>query len=77
MADRTTSGQPRRPHNELKHAMRDFLKSRPDQTGSISEIKAGVRGAVGEAPDSSYRSGLQDQKLFVRVSRGVFRLAND
>lgn len=65
----------RRPHNELKYAMRDFLASRDGRPASIQEIKAGVESLVGTAPESSYRSALQDQRVFARVSRGVFRLA--
>lgn len=64
----------RRPHNELKHAMRDFLASRSGQPASIAEIKQAVQPAVGDAPDSSYRSALQDERVFERVARGVFRL---
>jgi hypothetical protein len=63
----------RRPHGELKYAMREFLGSH-DGPASISEIKDAVRGKVGEAPDSSYRSALQDERYFERVSRGFFRL---
>ena len=65
----------RRPHNELKSAMREFLEGR-DQA-SIAEIKAGCEPKVGVAPDSSYRSALQDERYFERVSRGVFRLRAD
>lgn len=63
----------RRAHGELKQAMRDFLSAR-DEPASISQIKDGIRDRVGDAPDSSYRSGLQDVRYFERVSRGVFRL---
>lgn len=68
MADRQ-----RRPHNMLKNAMRDFLVLH-GQPASIREIKAGVEPVVGRCPDSSYRSALQDEHVFERVSRGVFRL---
>lgn len=68
--------QRRRPHNELKNEMRDFLAERGGPA-SISEIKEGVRDKVGDAPASSYRSALQDERLFERVSRGVFKLRND
>jgi len=64
----------RRPHGELKTAMREFLGSRNGQPASIAEIKAAIEGKVGVAPDSSYRSALQDVRYFERVSRGVFRL---
>lgn len=62
----------RRPHNELKNAMREFLAGR-DQA-SIAEIKAACEPKLGVAPDSSYRSALQDERYFERVSRGVFKL---
>lgn len=68
------SPRKRRPHNELKHAMRDFLASRGSEPATIAEIKAAVRPTLGEVPDSSCRSALQDERVFERVSRGVFRL---
>ena len=64
----------RRPHGELKNAMREYLASLGGEPASISQIQANVRDKVGEAPASSYRSGLQDERYFERVSRGVFRL---
>lgn len=63
----------RRPHNELKFAMRDFLAQR-GEPASIKEIREGVEPVVGICPDSSYRSALQDDRVFTRVSRGVFTL---
>ncbi|HEX5497186.1 MAG TPA: hypothetical protein VFX70_21695 [Mycobacteriales bacterium] len=64
----------RRPHGELTNAMKEFLASRQGGPASISEIKAGVEPKIGIAPDSSYRSALQNERYFERVSRGVFRL---
>lgn len=64
----------RRPQNELKNAMRDFLASIGGGPASITEIKDGVRDQMGSAPDSSYRSALQDDRVFERVERGVFKL---
>ncbi|MGQ0632471.1 MAG: hypothetical protein ACT4P1_15740 [Sporichthyaceae bacterium] len=63
----------RRPHGELKLAMRDYLAAKGSEA-SISEIKAAVEPKLGTSPESSYRSGLQDEHYFERVSRGVFRL---
>jgi len=54
--------------------MRDFLASRGGEPATIAEIKAGVQDKAGEAPASSYRSALQDERYFERVSRGVFKL---
>lgn len=56
--------------------MREFLASRPEPA-SIAEIADGVKLKVGTAPASSYRSALQDERYFVRVSRGVFKLKED
>lgn len=64
----------RRPHGEVKNAMREFLERKAGEPASIREIKDGVRGQVGDAPDSSYRSALQDERYFERVERGVFKL---
>jgi len=74
MAERAPAPQKRRPHGELKHAMREYLASKRGQPASINEIKAAVEPKLGICPDSSYRSGLQDERYFERVSRGVFRL---
>ena len=53
--------------------MRDFLAKR-GAPASIKEIRKGVEPVVGVCPDSSYRSALQDERVFIRVSRGVFTL---
>ncbi|PFG69062.1 hypothetical protein B0O41_3913 [Propionibacteriaceae bacterium ES.041] len=68
-----TKARQRRPHNELKNAMRDYLANKGGPA-SIRELKDGVREQVGDAPDSSYRSALQDERVFERVERGVFKL---
>lgn len=68
--------QRRRPHGELRTAMREFLM-RNGEPATIAEIKAGVKEAIGEAPDSSYRSALQDERYFQRVRRGVFTLREE
>lgn len=67
----------RRPHNQLKTAMREYLASTKGGAASISEIKAALAPVLGVVPDSSYRSGLQDERYFERISRGVFRLRQD
>lgn len=64
----------RRPHNQLKEAMRVYLTTLEGGHASISEIKAAVEPEIGIAPASSYRSALQDERYFERVSRGVFRV---
>lgn len=64
----------RRPHNQLKNAMREYLGSLGGGQASIAEIKESVKPVVGVAPASSYRSALQDERYFERVARGVFRL---
>lgn len=66
----------RLPHGQLREAIREFLATR-GEPASIAEITEGVRDKVGEAPKSSYRSTLQNEAYFVRVSRGVFRLKED
>ena len=72
-----TEERQRRPHNELKNAMRQFLAGRNGEPASIATIKQGVKAEVGIAPESSYRSALQDERVFRRVSRGVFTLADE
>jgi hypothetical protein len=63
----------RRPHGELKQAIRDYL-TKHNGPASISEIKADIAPQLGQSPDSSYRSALQDERYFERVRRGVFQL---
>lgn len=67
----------RRPHGELKGAMREYLAGLDGKPASIKEIKAGVESKVGTAAESSYRSALQDERYFERVARGVFRLRSE
>ncbi len=64
----------RRPHGALKTAIREYLGSRGGDPVSISEIKTALQPKLGKVPDSSYRSSLQDERYFERVSRGVFKL---
>lgn len=67
------SNRKRRPQGELRKAMIEFLRTKGGPA-SIAEITDGVRPTIGEAPASSYRSTLQDERYFERVERGVFRL---
>lgn len=67
-------GRLRRPHGEIKNAIREFLESQGGGPASIPEIKDGIRKQIGEAPASSYRSALQDERYFERVERGIFKL---
>lgn len=64
----------RRPHGELRNAMAAYLESRGGGPAAIPEIQAAVERIFGPVPKSSVRSGLQDERLFERVDRGVFRL---
>jgi hypothetical protein len=74
MAAKVPAPQTRRPHGELKTAIREYLGSKEGRPASISEIKAVLEPKIGHAPDSSYRSSLQDERYFERVSRGVYKL---
>lgn len=59
--------------NELKFAIRDFL-TQLNRPANVAEIRDGIQSEVGERPASSYRSSLQDETIFERVSRGVYRV---
>lgn len=59
---------------ELKATMRSYLESRNGQSATIAEIQAAAERQFGPVPQSSVRSGLQDERYFERVARGVFRL---
>lgn len=64
----------RRPHGVVRNAMAEYLR-RHGGPARIPEIQAAVERELGEhLPKSSVRSGLQDERLFERVSRGVFQL---
>lgn len=67
----------RRPHNELKSAVRGYLETVEGRTASTPQIRAATAAALGDPPQSSYRSALQDQRYFFRVSRGVFQLIDE
>jgi len=54
--------------------MRAYLENKKGEPASIAEITEALKPKIGVAPASSYRSGLQDEKYFERVSRGVFRI---
>ncbi|MFV8308804.1 hypothetical protein [Mycobacteroides chelonae] len=58
----------------LKDAIRQYLESVDGESATIAEITEATKGEVGERPSSSYRSTLQDERYFERVSRGVFRI---
>lgn len=65
-------GRRRHRQNELKFAMRDYLR-KLGKPASIAQIREGVAEEMGERPASSYRSSLQDETMFERVERGVYR----
>lgn len=67
-------GRLRRPHNQLKAAIQTYLVSAEEHTASIPQIRKATEEALSFPPPSSYRSALQDERYFTRVSRGVFRL---
>lgn len=69
-----TTSPKRGKRGELKSGIREYLESRKGEPASIAEITAALEPKIGERPSSSYRSTLQDEKYFERVSRGVFRL---
>lgn len=69
-----TPAMQRGKRNELKGSIREYLESKNGEPASIAEITAALRSKVGERPSSSYRSTLQDERYFERVSRGVFRI---
>jgi hypothetical protein len=54
--------------------MREYLAGKNGEPASISEIRAALEPKIGRAPDSSYRSSLQDERVFERVARGVFKI---
>ncbi|MDW5610436.1 hypothetical protein [Mycolicibacterium sp. D5.8-2] len=64
----------RRPRGQLKSSIREYLESKNGEPASIAEITEALKPKIGEAPKSSYRSTLQDERYFERVSRGVFRI---
>jgi hypothetical protein len=57
--------------------MTAYLRSRGGGPATIPEIRAAVEKELdGRVPQSSVRGGLQNKRLFERVSRGVFRLCS-
>jgi hypothetical protein len=69
-----TRGRLRAIRGELKGFMRDYLATR-SEPATLGEIRTAAEKRLGHpVPQSSVRSGLQDERYFERVSRGVFRL---
>lgn len=66
----------RRPHNQLKSAIQMYLLKAESQTASIREIRQATEAGLDFPPQSSYRSALQDERYFQRISRGVFHLVH-
>jgi hypothetical protein len=64
----------RRPHGELSSGMREYLASKEGESALSARSRRPIEPKVGIAPASSYRSALQNEQYFERVSRGVFRL---
>lgn len=64
----------RRPRGELQGAIRQYLGSLGGASATIAEITSVIEPQIGEVPKSSVRATLQNQKYFVRVSPGVFRM---
>lgn len=64
----------RGPRGVFKDAIRQYLESLGGESATIAEITEATKSEVGERPSSSYRSTLQDERYFERVSRGVFRI---
>lgn len=65
----------RRPHNQLKTAVVDYLRGLETQSATTQDIIRATRDSLDNPPQSSYRSALQDERVFRRVSRGCFQLA--
>lgn len=63
----------RRPHNQLKAEVQAYLLNVDSRTASLTEIRGATESQLGNPPQSSYRSALQDDRYFERVTRGVFR----
>ena len=64
----------RRPRGQLLGAIREHLESLGGEPATIAEITSVIEPQIGEVPKSSVRATLQNQKYFIRVSRGVFRM---
>lgn len=65
---------PSRGRSAIKDAAAVFLADRP-RGARIREIRAHAEDALGKTiPQSSVRSALQDQTLFLRIYPGLYRL---
>jgi hypothetical protein len=71
-----TSDMPRqrRPRNQLKNAIREFMAERPGETARTVDLTVMLENRFGEVGKSSVRVALQDARYFERVSPGVFLL---
>lgn len=65
---------PGRRRSAIKEAAIAFLADRP-KGARIRDIRASVEGTLGKTiPQSSMRSALQDERLFLRIYAGLYRL---
>lgn len=62
------------PRRKLQNAMREYLASKGGDPAPIREIKAALKPKLSKIPDSSYRSGPQNERYVNRASRSVFKL---
>lgn len=59
----------------VKDVILTFLAQRGDRPARIREIRAAVEAARGApVPQSTVRSALQDDRLFLRIYAGLYRL---
>lgn len=59
----------------VKDAITTFLAQRDGRPARIREIRAAVEAARGApVPQSTVRSALQDDRLFLRIYAGLYRL---
>ncbi|WKX02144.1 hypothetical protein Q3O43_30145 (plasmid) [Rhodococcus aetherivorans] len=70
-------GKRRHPRGALKETIREYLAGLNGDPASIAEITAAIEPKIGTPVPSSVRTTLQDDRYFVRVSRGVFRIKGD
>ncbi|MEC5149537.1 ATP-dependent protease HslVU (ClpYQ) peptidase subunit [Cryobacterium psychrotolerans] len=64
----------RRPHNELKTAIREYMRGLGGGTAATVELTAMLEEKFENVGKSTVRASMQDERYFERVSPGIFRL---
>jgi len=74
MPSKSTAPGMRRPRNQLKNAIREYMRGAEGKPMATVDLTIMLEERFGKVGKSSVRVSLQDERYFERVSPGVFTL---